>query len=381
MMKFIYRITWFQWSLIGVFVLIVAGTAGLTFGYVSGSREREGNFSLAMKADIHTQFELGIKDFEAGNYALARQRFDYVIQQDPNYPGVIDRQTETLIRLSDSQVQSAEIPLATFTPSPTLDSRQADELFVQAENQFRNQEWKTLVQTIVALRDIDPLYRASEVDKMLFLGLRFSGIEKILDDGDLEGGLYDLALVERFAPLDSQARIYQEWARLYQIGVSFWGIFPDKAVEYFSQLFSAAPYLKDFSGIYVKDRYRMALIAYGDKLSQTGDWCLAVEQYRLAFDLLAEENLQTVITDTEELCRTGEIAPTSDPDFELTETSIVTLTPTLEGTPEITSTPEEGTVPTATPTPPSVEPTPEPTLEPAPTQSDPLPTPTPETAP
>jgi hypothetical protein len=230
------------------------------------------------------------------------------------------------------------------------------------------------------------LYQASKVDRMLFLGLRFSGIDKILNEGNLEGGVYDLALVERFAPLDSQARIYQEWARLYQIGVSFWGVFPDKAVYYFSQLFSTAPYLHDLSGIYARDRYRMALIQYGVKLSQAGDWCLAIEQYGLAYGLLEEEGLQPTITFAEEQCRSGELAPTSDPGVEVTETPIVTLTPTLEGTPEITPTPDPEISPTPTPepeisptpTPSAVEPTPEPTLDPSPTQPDPLPTPTPE---
>jgi hypothetical protein len=212
---------------------------------------------------------------------------------------------------------------------------------------------------------------------MLFLALYFNGIDKILNEGNLEGGVYDFSLVERFAPLAAQGRIYQDWARLYQIGVSFWGVFPDKAVYYFSQLASTAPYLHDLSGIYAKDRYRLALLQYGDKLSQAGEWCLALEQYQLASGLLAEDGLQPTLTFAEDQCKIGEAAPTSDPGIAATLTPIGTLTPTLEFTPEITPTLEIEITPTVPP----VEPTPAPTLEPSPTPAPIEPTPSPEPAP
>ena len=205
---------------------------------------------------------------------------------------------------------------------------------------------------------------------MLFLALHFSGMDKILNKGNLEGGLYDLALVEKFAPLDKQARIYQEWARLYVIGASFWGVFPDKSVYYFSQLANAAPYLKDLSGIYAIDRYRLALIQYGDQLSKTEEWCLAVEQYDLAFTLGEDQGLLPTATYVADLCQFGTTTPTIEnldptstlslfsptPGAFLTSTPIpttptvtmdVTLTPTLGSTPTPTIEPE---TPMPTPT-------------------------------
>ena len=375
MMKNIDRLTWLQWFFLGAFLLIFIGTLGLVFGYASGNRERNQNLALSIAADTQAQYDLGLQDFEAGNYALARQRFDYVLQQDPNFPGVVDMLAETLIRLPEPVVQNPVVELPSPTPdlTPTPDTRQADELFLQAEGQFRNQEWKTLVQTIVALRDIEPLYRASEVDRMLFLGLYFSGIEKILNDGNLEGGLYDLALVERFALLDSQAQIYQEWARLYQIGVSFWGVMPEESVYYFSQLASVAPYLRDFSGIFARDRYRMALVQYGDQLSQAGEWCLALDQYNLAQSLLDDQVVQPTITFAEEQCLLGDDSGTPEPDNGITETPIFTLTPTLMVTFDGTPTPPIEITPTPAPT--------EATPEPNPTETEPVETPTPALTP
>lgn len=341
-MKLIDRITWLQWLALGALLLIFSGASGLTLGYAAGAKDREKQLTIAMAVDTQVQFDLGVKDFEAENYDLAKQRFVYVVQQDPSFPGAVDMLAESLVRLAESETQNANTtldPSPTPTPAPTPDTRPVEELFASAEQQRANQDWKNLVQTIIALRNIDPHYRSSELDRLLFLGLRFSGIEKILDDGDLEGGVYDLALVERFAPLDLQASIYQDWARLYQLGVSFWGIFPDQSVYYFSQLASAAPYLRDFSGIFAKDRYRTALLQYGDQLAKSGDWCSAMDQYGLAQSQLDDQVIQPTITFAQEQCLYGNATPTSPPVQVILSTAIPTETPTPSATSESALTP------------------------------------------
>jgi hypothetical protein len=388
------HITWLEWLLLGIILFSIASTTGLAFGYVSGVISREEDHALSIAEDAQVQFDLGQKDLEGGYYDLARQRFEYVVQQDPDFPGAIDMLSETLVQLSKPGMQVTELAMPSPTSSPTPDTRPVEELFTLAQGQFRNQEWKNLVQTIVSLRDIDPLYRAGEIDRMLFLGLRFSGIEKILNDGNLEGGLYDLTLSERFAQLDSQARIYQEWARLYQIGVSFWSVIPEKSVYYFSQLALAAPYLRDLSGVYARDRYRMALLQYADWLGQAGEWCLADEQYHQAYSLSEEQILQPTLTFAENQCLFGGASPTPTPGAEtigtptlnLTPTMTTTLNVTLIPTIEMTLTPTLGLEMTVTPimslTPTSMvtedtalTPTAEATLTPTPVEATPEPLP------
>ncbi|MBU0512963.1 MAG: hypothetical protein KJ638_14850, partial [Chloroflexi bacterium] len=148
----------------------------------------------------------------------------------------------------------------------------------------------------------------------------------------------------------------------------FWGVFPDKSVYYFSQLASAAPYLKDFSGIFAKDRYRMALLQYGDRLSQNGEWCLAIEQYNLAQGLLEDQGLQPTMTFAEEQCLHGGASPTPTPGPESIGTPTLTLTSTLTVTIDATLTPTIEI--TLTPTPTEVTP------EPSPTEPEMTPTPT-----
>ena len=95
-MKFVQRFTWIHWIISIVIGLLAAGVIGVTLGYSSGLRQREKDLSLAIAVDVQTQFELGLQDYEAENYELAQQRFEYVIEQNPNYPGIMDMLVETI---------------------------------------------------------------------------------------------------------------------------------------------------------------------------------------------------------------------------------------------------------------------------------------------
>jgi hypothetical protein len=167
--------------------------------------------------------------------------------------------------------------------------------------------------------------------------------------------------------------------------VSFWGVLPEKSIFYFSQLASAAPYLRDLSGIYAKDRYRMALIQYGDWFSRTGEYCLAVEQYNLAQNLFEDQNILPTVTFAQEQCLTGGESQTPTPESEFNS-----VTPTLTVTVDVTPLPTIDI--TITPTPDDFTPGPtteitltptlmEPTLEPSPTETEVLETPTPSVTP
>lgn len=390
-MKILNKLTWLHW-LFGIAIgLITFGIAGVAWGYTSGVREKEMDLAVAIAVDVNAQYQLGLEDFEAGNYVLAKQRFDYVLQQYPDYPGILDMLEKTVIKLSEPSEPEVEVTaiiyptptLVTPSPTPTPDLRPLEEIFSSAEEQWHNQDWGNLIQTIVSLRDVDLLYHVGEVDRMLFLALRFNGIDKILNQGNLEGGIYDLALMEKFAPLDNQVLIYREWARLYMLGASFWGIFPEKSVYYFSQLASAAPYLRDFSGIYAKDRYRMALLDYADQLAKAGEWCLALEQFETAQSLVESEGLQPTLTFAQEQCLYGTAIP-SEEELEATPTiEVFTSTPGhfFTSTPfPVTPTNTPGSTATSTPSPTTEapEPTPIPSETPEPTST---PSPTEETTP
>jgi hypothetical protein len=220
---------------------------------------------------------------------------------------------------------------------------------------------------------------------MLYLALRMRAEEEIMNNGNLESGLYDLALSEGFAPLDADSINRREWARLYLLGASFWNVFPEEALYYFRQLVFAAPYLHDTNGFTAAERYRQALLQYGDQLAQAGAWCEAQVQYEAAIPMSpndptvearaldAREKCENPASPTVEATVTTPTLGTPSPTTTISPTEATTLTPTtpVETTPVGTTATSEAS-PTASPTiettqTPTVEPSLEPTPEPGPT--------------
>lgn len=315
-----------QVSLIGsclvLLILSLSVLLGGYSGYLSGRQEIAKAEVLADFQLLQDQFFLGMKDYNEGNLDLARQRFEFILARDPNFPGATDRLVEILRILYATSTPTAIPPTATLTP--THDTRPVEDLFVAAVNYYNASEWNLAVDTLIALRKENPAYRVIEVDSLLFRILRNRGIQKIQAESNLEGGIYDLALAERFGPIDDEAMKWRNLARLYMIGLSFWEVYPEQAVYYFGQLALAAPYLRDASGWSASGRYRAALVQYADHLARLGDWCQAEAQYQNALSLGADERLQATVVNAQIQCA----PPTSTP----TTTSTNTLTPTITAT-------------------------------------------------
>ena len=277
------------WRILRWFVLLVVTAVLLAtlVGYSSGQSQRRSQLAGSLARAADEQFQLGVQDLAAGRYELARQRFEYVIQQDPSYPNAAQRLAEALVGLDE--------PLATFPPlaTPTPNLAPVEDLYTQAVAAHQNEDWDVVIDTLLALRAKDASYRAVEVDGMLYSALRNRGLRRIKSEALLEEGMYDMSLAERFAPLDSEAEEYRGWARLYLLANSFFGVDWAEAVYYFAQVYVAAPYITN--DVYLK--YAVASNRYGDQLILADDPCAAEEQYYQS--LLAWENSDLIPTATE----------------------------------------------------------------------------------
>ena len=388
---------WLFLSLFSVLIIATSGTLGAYLGYQTAQKEHQGIQGTQAVITILEQYELGLRDLESGRYELARQRFEYVLENDPEYPDAADN---LLLALQVLYATATPTPIPpTITPTPTPDLRPIEDLFTQAQSFFHREDWNGVINTLVNLRKVDSSYRVVEVDSLLYRALRMRGIDKIRNESNLEGGIYDLALAERFGPLDAEANKWRNLARIYMIGSSFWEVHPVQAVYYFGQLASAAPYLRDASGWTARERYRAALIQYGDMLAKNGEWCEAEDQYNLALEIYSDDRIAPTATYIALKCSPPTSIPTDTPTITLTTTVTFTLVPGL--TPTVSPVPTEtATAPTINPTatetqivvltetPPIKEtPTPTPTIsptsEPPPTATDtqPPPTPTPTPSP
>jgi tetratricopeptide (TPR) repeat protein len=337
---------WF-WVILFLLGLSVMVVIGVLLGYESGRQTNIAVKTRMVELTLEEQFDLGVQDLEAGRYEVAYQRFEYIIEQDPSFPGVTEKLADAMSILYATATPTQASP--TISPTPTIDLRPVEELFNQAIALVSVQDWGTAIDTLLALRNADQAYEVARVDGLLFVSLRHRGLNKIWQEGNLVGGLYDLALAERFGPLDVQSTSARDLARLYIIGSSFWEVHPEQAVYYFSQVAAAAPGLRDASGWTASERYREALIQYGDFLASQNDWCNAQAQYELAFAISGDAALQEKHTYAALQC-----SPPSETPLQTTETLTPTWTPTGATVPPgLTATPTatQGGPPIVTPTP------------------------------
>jgi len=328
-------------------MILMVGVFGAYTGYQSAYQDFEGLQGTQAVLLIAEQYELGMLDLEEGRYDLARQRFEYVLERDPGHTGAAD---SLLLVLQVLYATATPTPIPpTRTPTPTPDLRPIEDLYSSAVDQFNAENWDGVIDTLVNLRKVDQAYRVVEVDSLLYRTLRIRGIHKIRNESNLEGGIYDLALAERFGPLDVDANQWRNFARIYMIGSSFWEVDPIQAVYYFGQVASAAPYLRDASGWTARERYRAALIQYGDLLARKGEWCEAEMQYNLALEIYSDQAIIPTVTYLALECS----PPTSTPE----DTATITLTPTITNTLDPGVTPINTHTPTSTSTVSTVEPT------------------------
>lgn len=337
-------------AIISLAIFVASIFMGAITGISTAKREIKQIEEVAVTAVLAEQYILAQEDIAAERYDIAQQRLVYILDKDPNFPGVAETLVEVVKEMNLSGEPITFIAEPTLTPTP--DTRPVEQLFTEAGNLINNREWQKAIDTLTSLRKADPDYLVSQVDGYLYLALRYLGVEKILQKADLEGGIYDLALAEKFAPIDGEASSALYLARMYMYGLSFWEVIPEQAVYYFAQVASAAPYMQDGSGYTARLRYREALIQYGDKLAANKEWCNAVSQYSLALAIEADNSLQSKIKDANDICSPPTETPGPTATMTPTETPTIiyyapTSTQTSTSQVSITDTPASNT---ATPT-------------------------------
>ena len=298
------RISWIWWFIIALLIFVAAVVISGLFGYWDGIKTRQVYEATQSALVAEEQFNLGIQNMEEGNYYIAQQHLKYVIELDPNYPGVIDKLTEVELILNATATPT-RAPTPTLTPvpfTPTPDLRGEAELFAQAEDYIRNEEWSSAIETLETLRKRNPEYRAIDIDGMLFLSLRQRGVQKI-SAGSLESGIYDLSLAEKFGILDTEADSWRTWAQYYIRGASFWEVDWAQAVYYFEQVAPMFPNMHDGTFWTASQRYKEALTQYAIYLEQQEDWCEAEQVYIKLRDYTGDHSLDDKIATVADICR------------------------------------------------------------------------------
>ncbi len=286
--------SWIFWVILGWLLLGLVAILGAFGGYQRGLEDQQIAGATELALEIEQQYELGLQDYNARNCERARQRFAYIIEQDPGNERAAEMLAKSLSCALSTATPTPATPTPTPTVTPTPDSRAIEELFEDARAKMAAEDWDGAITLLLNLRKKDPFYEAVEVDSMLYVALRNRGVNKILHQGELEGGLYDLSQAERFGPLDAEATSFSNFARFYLIGASFWQVDWGQSAFYFGQVAPFLPNLHDGTGWRAMDRYQEAMTNYLEILQEAREYCAAADQletYRQYVDSEELENL------------------------------------------------------------------------------------------
>ncbi len=337
------------WYLIGFVLALLIVIIGALLGIPRGINDRVKLAEAQAAPKIQAQIDAAKLDIEGGRYAVAQSRLDWVLDEMSSYlteaelDQVGELYSQTLLMISSKGTPTPEpSPTATvpdFTPTPDL--RGEEDLFNTAQQLLASESWDEAVQTLEALREKNIEYRSVEVDGMFYIALRNRGLDKILVDGSLEPGIYDLSLAERFAPLDSSAEGIRTTARYYLTGASYWDVDWSQVTYYFEQVISALPNLRDGTGMTATERYRKGLLGYGTQLANEGKYCQAQEYFNKAQGIMADPEAQPTAQWVADQCWKQQNPPTQAPPE-------ATPTPSEESTTEEVST-EDPTTPETVP--------------------------------
>ncbi len=346
----------FRW--IGIVLLawlLLFGVAALTgyWGYNEGIAERVDIQATDAVTKLDEQYNLALENYAKGEYELARQRLQFIIEQNPNYEKAIYLLGETLAVMGATATPTAVIPTATPTLTPTPDLRAVEEIFTSARTAMEAQEWDTAISTLLALRQKDPAFHAADVDSLLYVAFRYRGVFKILNTGQLESGLLDLSQAELFGPLDVEAQNFGNSAKLFGIGVSFWEVDWAQAAYYFGQVAPYFPNMHNGDNWYASDRFVEAMQHYIDQLVAAENFCEAQIQMQALRDFRDDSLFEPTQVWLDNQCSgNSNEGNNNDEDEEESEPEATPIPPEATPIPEATTPVVESTpVPAETPTP------------------------------
>lgn len=313
--------------LLGLLAIIILGAIGGLGGYWSALNDREANEDRIISTEISDQFLLGLIALERAQYEVARQHFEYILKIDPQNAPAAEKLTEVILKMNQANIAPTDRPTATLTP--TLDTRDQEELYAMALAFKDQKNWDALLEVLDSLRIRVPEYNAIEVDGMYYIAYRNRGIQRIQQEGNLESGIFDLNRAELFGILDVEASNFRNWASKYITGMSFWEVDWDQVVNYFGPLAISAPFLSDSSRFTAQDRLATAQVEVNlqvlanarNRFSQ-GRWCDS-------YDLFSEASLYV------------QLAESDLEKYEEAKNKCLGIEPTQEIQPTATATPEQ----------------------------------------
>jgi tetratricopeptide (TPR) repeat protein len=290
-------------GIIGCALIAALAVAGIG-GMIAGQNELNARATQTTTVQIDVQFGQARADLEAGHYGLAAERFRWVLEKSPGYPGAAEGLAQ-----AESVLSQTSTPLATLSPST---NQNPDELLAEAEGYYKASEWANAIARFQELQVIAPTHREAEVKEMLHRALVTLGLQYVRGDR-LQEGLTLLDQAKAIRPLDDQAEGERRLATFYVTGRTYFGLNWSITIQNFQAIYDVAPDYRD-----VKDQLWQAYVSSGDQLVALGGHCDAAMQYEEALDLRKKDEIQPKLDAAEEACANPTATPTPLEDLTTT---------------------------------------------------------------
>jgi len=269
---------------------VVALSAGS--GVAVGQRDRNIMATATTVAGFDLQYELGVDDVSNGRYAIAAQRFRWIVDRAPDY-----QDAQLQLQQAERQITSGG-----FQPTaPPSDSDNPAELYAEAQVFAEEEEWVNVINRLEDLKLIDPTYEEDAVNELLFEALETLGLIYVRGER-IEEGLFLLERASQIMPLSDQAEGERIVAELYSDVQIYVGLDWAKVVEAYAEIYDRAP---DYRNIAAE--LKNASVEYGDELAAEGDYCDAANQYQFALNLyeILDEVVEQKYEDAADRCGGG----------------------------------------------------------------------------
>ncbi len=168
---------------LAVLILVVLIVVGILGGYGSGMGQRYSAQNTLVSGQLQEQYQLGVQAVDGGQYEVAKQHFEYILQHQPDFPGVQGAYADLLLRM---MITPTLTPTLTPTITPTPDTRSVDEIYnniiallSETNKSLCERDWNGIITRLDSLRKADPTFHPAEVDGMYYIALRSRGVCKI----------------------------------------------------------------------------------------------------------------------------------------------------------------------------------------------------------
>ncbi|MBP8164846.1 MAG: hypothetical protein KAX86_05365, partial [Anaerolineales bacterium] len=121
--------------LLGILGLLVLAGLGAYGGYAAGLNDRVSAENEVVTKQLAEQYQFALVDIEFGRYEAAIQRLEFIIANDPEYPGAAEKLTEVMV----ISVIPTPSPAPTLTSTPDFSG--AESAYQRAQQLIAAQDW------------------------------------------------------------------------------------------------------------------------------------------------------------------------------------------------------------------------------------------------